>query len=45
MPEYFQEETLEVRLARYMLMIPIDQRYGKTDMKEMADIILRENRR
>ncbi len=44
-PEYFQEETLEGRLARYMLMIPIDQRYDKTDMKEIADIILRENRR
>lgn len=36
------EHIIEVKLAKYMLMLPIDQRYDTSDMEELADIVLRE---
>lgn len=44
-PDYFQKETLESMLSKYMLMIPIDQRYNETDMQDISKIILEEYRR
>lgn len=44
-PMYFSEENLEVRLAKYMIMLPIDQRYSETDMDDIASIIMEEYRR
>lgn len=41
-PDYFQAETLETRLAKYMLMIPMDQRYGEEDMRDISNIIIEE---
>lgn len=43
-PAYFEEDTLESKLAKYMLMIPIDQRYDETDMDDIAGIIIKEYR-
>ena len=42
-PDYFSErDALEKRLAKYMLIIPIDQRYNDDDMKLISDIIHEE---
>lgn len=41
-PSYFEENTLETRLSKYMLMIPIDQRYREKDMDDISRIILEE---
>lgn len=41
-PSYFEENTLETRLSKYMLMIPIDQRYKEEDMDDISRIILEE---
>ncbi len=41
-PDYFQKETLETRLSKYMLMIPIDQRYNEDDMRDISKIIIEE---
>lgn len=44
-PAYFEQDTLETKLAKYMLMIPIDQRYQETDMDDIATIIKEEYER
>lgn len=37
---YFKDkDVLEVRLSEYMLNLPIDQRYDKDDMHEIAKIV------
>lgn len=41
-PAYFNEDILEVKLSKYMLMIPMDQRYNESDMRDIAEIILEE---
>ena len=41
-PKYFSQETLETKLSKYMLMIPIDQRYEETDMDDISAIIIKE---
>lgn len=38
--EWCSEETVEYKLARYLLPLPVDQRYGKGEMKYMAEIIM-----
>ena len=42
-PEYFNKDVLESHLSRYMVMLPIDQRYDKNDMRDIANIVIREN--
>ncbi len=44
-PDYFEGEVLEKTLAKYMLMIPIDQRYSEEDMEDISKIIIEEYRR
>lgn len=44
-PDYFREQTIETKLSKYMLMIPIDQRYNQDDMKKIAEIIREEYER
>lgn len=41
-PEYFNEDVLETNLTRYMLLLPIDQRYTEHNMDKLAEIILDE---
>ena len=41
-PDYFQGNTLETKLSKYMLMIPMDQRYSESDMRDVAKIIIEE---
>jgi hypothetical protein len=43
--EYFDESVLEAKLSKYMLMLPIDQRYNISDMQEIARIVIKENNR
>ena len=38
-PDYFSKDVLETELTKYMLLLPIDQRYGEEDMNEIADIV------
>jgi hypothetical protein len=46
-PAYFDEDekTIETKLSKYMLMIPIDQRYNSEDMRRIAEIIREEYER
>lgn len=37
--EWCQKDTTEYKLAKYLLPLPIDQRYGKEDMKRVVEII------
>ena len=42
-PQYFNNsDNIETWLSKYMLMIPIDQRYDESDMKNIAEIIINE---
>lgn len=36
------EKVIEVYLSKYMLMLPIDQRYSSSDMDDLADIVINE---
>ncbi len=41
--EWCQEDSTEYRLAKYLLPLPIDQRYGNEDMERIIKIILHGN--
>jgi len=38
--KWADENSFEYKLAKYLLPLPIDQRYGKNDMKKILEIIL-----
>lgn len=40
-PELCENKGIETKLSRYMLMIPMDQRYDASDMDDIAGIIRR----
>lgn len=37
-----EENAIEVKLSKYMLMLPIDQRYTTSDMDDLADVVITE---
>ena len=43
-PDYFDtdQNNIEIELSRYMIMLPIDQRYDAQDMKDIARIVIEE---
>lgn len=42
-PYYFDNENnVETQYSKYMLMLPIDQRYNKNDMEEISKIVYKE---
>ncbi len=41
--EWCQEDSTEYMLTKYLLPLPIDQRYGKEDMERIIKTILHEN--
>lgn len=40
-PEQCHYAPIETRLSKYMLLLPIDQRYDESDMSDIASIILK----